>query len=93
MAKEYQSEKSPIFDSQKSQKTQRKLHIMSSYMLLKFTSCFATPGIVISYDIIFSDTQVPSEWGESDPCYIINSEVCCDVQKTHGDYLRFVFRR
>ena len=35
----------------------------------------------MSYDKIFSDTQVPSEWGESDPCYIINSEVCCDVQK------------
>ena len=34
-----------------------------------------------SYDKIFSDTQVPSEWGESDPCYIINSEVCCDAQK------------
>ena len=27
-AKEYQSEKSPIFDSQKSTKTTRKLHIM-----------------------------------------------------------------
>ena len=29
MSKEYQSEKSPIFDSQKSPKAQRKLHIMS----------------------------------------------------------------
>merc|ERR1711884_241580 len=29
MPKEYQSEKSPIFDSHKSPKTQRKLHIMS----------------------------------------------------------------
>ena len=28
MSKEYQSEKSPIFDSHKSPKTQRKLHIM-----------------------------------------------------------------
>ena len=46
MPKEYQSEKSPIFDSQKSPKTLRKLYIMShlSYMLPKFASCFATPG-------------------------------------------------
>ena len=31
-----------------------------------------------SFDILIyshSDTEVPDQWGESDPCYIINSEV------------------
>ena len=31
-----------------------------------------------SFDILIyshSDTEVPEQWGESDPCYIINSEV------------------
>ena len=35
LPKEYQSEKSPIFDSQKSSKTQRKLHIMSQLYAFK----------------------------------------------------------
>ena len=42
MPKEYQSEKSPIFDSHKSPKTLRKLHIMSQ--LYAYNRCFATPG-------------------------------------------------
>ena len=39
-AKEYQSEKSPIFDSQKSPKTQRKLHIMSQLYAAKVCQLF-----------------------------------------------------
>ena len=44
-AKEYQSEKSPIFDSKKSTKTARKLHIMSQLYAAKVCQLFATPGI------------------------------------------------
>ena len=39
-AKEYQSEKSPIFDSQKSTKTTRKLHIMSQLYAAKVCQLF-----------------------------------------------------
>ena len=39
-AKEYQSEKSPIFDSQKSTKTTRKLHIMSQLYAVKVCQLF-----------------------------------------------------
>ena len=37
-----------------------------------------------SFDILVyshSDTNVPQEWGESDPCYIINSEVRIESPK------------
>ena len=40
MPKEYQSEKSPIFDSQKSPKTLRKLHIMSQLYAAKVCQLF-----------------------------------------------------
>ena len=39
-AKEYQSEKSPIFDSQKSPKTQWKLHIVSQLYASKVYQMF-----------------------------------------------------
>ena len=39
-AKEYQSEKSPMFDSQKSTKTTRKLHIMSQLYAAKVCQLF-----------------------------------------------------
>ena len=39
-AKEYQSEKSPIFDSQKSTKTTRKLHRMSQLYAAKVCQLF-----------------------------------------------------
>jgi hypothetical protein len=39
-AKEYQSEKSPIFNSQKSTKTTRKLHIMSQLYAAKVCQLF-----------------------------------------------------
>ena len=40
MPKEYQSEKSPIFDSQKSPKTLRKLHLMSQLYAAKVCQLF-----------------------------------------------------
>ena len=50
MPKEYQSEKSPIFDSQKSPITQRKLHIMSQFTIC-FTICFQSLPDVLQHPV------------------------------------------
>ena len=61
MAKEYQSEKSPIFDSQKSKKTRRKLLKMSHIKAYKVDQMFcntrynryAAAHFVAKYIIIY----------------------------------------
>ena len=49
MAKEYQSEKSPIFDSQKSKKTRRKLLKMSHIKAYKLDQMFCNTRYVFKY--------------------------------------------
>ena len=51
MAKEYQSEKSPIFDSQKSKKTGRKLLKMSHIKASKVDQMFCNTLYVHIFDI------------------------------------------
>ena len=51
MPKEYQSEKSPIFDSQKSLKTQRKLHIMSQLYASKVCQTFCNTRYIFIYHL------------------------------------------
>jgi len=45
--------------------------ITASVTFLPLLDCLCSFDILI---YTHNDTQVPSEWGESDPCYIINSE-------------------
>ena len=49
MAKEYQSEKSPIFDSQKSKKTRRKLLKMSHIKAYKVDQMFCNTRYVVNF--------------------------------------------
>ena len=48
-AKEYQSEKSPIFDSQKRTKTTRKLHILSQLYAAKVCQLFCNTRYLIKF--------------------------------------------
>ena len=57
-AKEYQSEKSPIFDSQKSTKTTRKLHIMSQLYAAKVCQLFSNTRYITHSYIILTDWWV-----------------------------------
>merc|ERR1712083_567892 len=45
--------------------------ITASVTFLPLLDCLCSFDILI---YTHSDTDVPSQWGESDPCYIINSE-------------------
>ena len=37
---------------------------------------------------IYRDTTVPQEWGESDPCYIANSEVRKKIRCFSNDFFK-----
>ena len=79
MPKEYQSEKSPIIDSQKSKKTRRKLLKMSHIKASKVDQMFCnTLYIMVSSPIGLS------EFWESEPMWI-----CKNINSIHDQGRRY----
>ena len=78
MPKEYQSEKSPIFDSHKSQKTLRKLHIMSQVYAAKVCQLFCNTRYISEPVICLCYTSQPIriKWTKGNGILMLSSHRC-----------------